>query len=59
MRKGQGGTKERQKCMRVDGEVKILRIIHEGYFFISGLVIVTACIKEVSTFGAEYLGWAD
>lgn len=45
--------------MRVDGEVKILRIIHEGYFFISGLVIVTACIKEVSTFGAEYLGWAD
>lgn len=43
----------------VDGEVKILSIIHEAYLFISSSVIVATYIEEVSTFGAEYLGWAD
>lgn len=42
--------------MRVDGEVKILYIIHEAYLFISGSVIVTACIEEVSMFGAAWPG---
>lgn len=45
--------------MRVDGEVKIIHIIHEAYLFISGSVIVEACIEEVSTFGPEYIGRAD
>lgn len=44
---------------RVDGEVKILCIIHEAYLFISSSVIVATLIEEVSTFGAEYLGRAD
>jgi len=51
--------REVQKCVRVDGEVKMICIIHEAYLFISGSVIVVACIEEVSTFGTEYLGRAD